>query len=187
MSVATGREQEAEVRAVRASRRRRRGMSWRARLRRDWPLLVLTAPAVLLLLVFHYVPLLGNVIAFQSYSPFVGIADSPFVGLDNFQRLVGDPGFWHVVLNTLEITSFQLVFFFPVPIALALLLNSVMSERLKTFVQSVVYLPHFFSWVLVVSLFGQMLGGAGLLDQALRAHSLATFDIMTTPRTFLLL
>lgn len=87
-------EREATSRAGGATRRRR--ATWRAKLRRDWPLIVLTAPAVLLLLVFHYVPLLGNVIAFQDYSPFVGIADSPFVGLDNFQRLFGDPVFWHV-------------------------------------------------------------------------------------------
>jgi putative aldouronate transport system permease protein len=182
MSVVARRE------AATPSRVRRRGiMSWPAKLRRDWPLIALTLPAVLLLLVFHYVPLLGNVIAFQDYSPFVGIADSPFVGFANFQQLFGDPTFWHVVLNTLQITSFQLVFYFPIPIGLALLLNSVMSERLKTFVQSVVYLPHFFSWVLVVALFGQMLGGAGLLDQVLRQHGLVTFDIMTNPRTFLLL
>jgi putative aldouronate transport system permease protein len=184
MSVLAGREQEARI--VRASRRRR-GTRWRARLRRDWRLLVLTAPAVVLLLVFHYVPLLGNVIAFQDYSPFVGIAGSPFVGFANFQRLLSDPSFWHVVLNTLQITSFQLAFYFPVPIALALLLNSLMGERIKTFVQSVVYLPHFFSWVLVIALFQQMLGGAGLLNQLLRDHALGAFDIMTFPRTFLLL
>jgi putative aldouronate transport system permease protein len=187
MSVLAGREQGAEARDARASRRRRRGMSWRARLRRDWPLLVLTAPAILVLLVFHYVPLLGNVVAFQDYSPFVGIANSPFAGFDNFRRLFGDPYFWQAVLNTLEITSFQLVFYFPVPIALALLLNSVMSPRVKALVQNVVYLPHFFSWVLVIALFQQMLGGAGLLNQALREHGLGTFDVMTTPSTFLVL
>jgi putative aldouronate transport system permease protein len=184
MSVLAGRGDGVEARSARASRRR---TSWRARLHRDWQLLVLTAPAILLLLVFHYVPLLANVIAFQDYSPFVGIANSPFVGLDNFQRLVGDPSFWHAVLNTLEITSFQLVFFFPIPIALALLLNSVLNQRVRTLIQGVVYLPHFFSWVLVISLFDQMLGGAGLLNQALRQHGLNTFDIMTTPQTFLVL
>jgi len=157
------------------------------RLRQDRVLVLVALPGLAVLLVFHYLPLLGNVIAFQDYSPFVGIPDSPFVGLDNFQRLLGDPGFWHVVLNTLQITTFQLVFYFPIPIALALLLNSVMSERIKTFVQSVVYLPHFFSWVLVIALFQQMVGGAGLMNQVLRAHALATFDIMTFPRTFLLL
>jgi putative aldouronate transport system permease protein len=74
-----------------------------------------------------------------------------------------------------------------VPIGLALLLNSVMSERIKALIQNVVYLPHFFSWVLVIALFQQMLGGAGLLNQTLRQHGAATFDIMTTPNTFLLL
>ena len=77
--------------------------------------------------------------------------------------------------------------FFPIPIALALLLNSVLSERLRNFVQSVVYLPHFFSWVLAITIFQQMLGGAGVLNQFLRQHDLGTWDIMTNPRTFALL
>ena len=132
MSVLAGRGDGVEVRSARASRRR---TSWRARLHRDWQLLVLTAPAVLLLLVFHYLPLLGNIIAFQDYSPFVGIAGSPCVGLDNFQRLFTDPDFWHALLNTLRSRAFQLVFFFPVPIALALLLNSVMIQRVRSLVQ----------------------------------------------------
>lgn len=174
-----------EARPLRASRRRR--ASWRVRLRRDWPLLVLTAPAVLLLLVFHYVPLLGNLIAFEAYSPFLGFVDSPFVGLDNFQRLLADPTFWHATLDTLQIVAFQLVFYFPVPIALALLLNSVMSERIKTLIQTVVYLPHFFSWVLVVAIFNEMIGGAGLLSQVLRQNGVAPLDIMTNQHTFLLL
>ena len=167
--------------------RRARRATWRARLRRDWMLVAMTAPAVVLLLVFHYFPLLGNIIAFEDYSPFIGIVDSPFVGLDNFQRLLGDPLFWHATLNTLEITAFQLVFYFPIPIAMALLLNSVLGQRLKTTIQSVVYLPHFFSWVLVITIFQQMVGGAGLLSQFLREHDLGAVNLMTNPHTFIVL
>ncbi|RLK25558.1 carbohydrate ABC transporter membrane protein 1 (CUT1 family) [Micromonospora sp. M71_S20] len=165
----------------------------RDRLRRDWPLLVMTAPAAALLLVFHYLPTLGNVIAFQDYNPFVG--DDPveafwyseWIGFGNFEALFGDPLFWDAVRNTLSITAFQLVFFFPLPILLAVLLNSLVSGRVRGFVQSVVYLPHFFSWVLVVTFFVQMLGGAGLLAQEMREAGLQPFDVMTNPDTFIVL
>lgn len=184
MSVAAKRERPAGA-AAPASRRR--SVTWRSRLRRDWPLLAMTAPTVVLLLLFHYLPLLGNVIAFEDFQPLVGFIDSPWVGLDNFQRLLGDPLFWHATLNTLEITAFQLVFYFPIPIAMALLLNSILSQRLRTVIQSVVYLPHFFSWVLVITIFQQMVGGAGLTSQVLRQHGLAGIDLMTNPHGFLLL
>ena len=144
----------------------------------------MTVPAIGLLLLFNYLPMLGNVIAFQDYSPYVGFLASPFVGLANFSRIVTDGQFWQAAGNTLTITGFQLVFYFPIPILLALLLNSVVGRRVRTVVQSVVYLPHFFSWVLVVTIFQQMLGGAGLLNQVLRDHNLPSFDIMTMPSTF---
>ena len=92
----------------------------------------MTAPAALLLLVFHYLPTLGNVIAFQDYNPFEGdnaleaFLNSEWIGFGNFETLFADPAFWDAVRNTLSITAFQLVFFFPLPIVLALLLHSVL-------------------------------------------------------------
>ncbi|MGW6443009.1 ABC transporter permease [Lentzea sp. NPDC055074] len=159
----------------------------RVRLRRDRSLILMTLPAVLLLLVFNYVPLFGVVTAFQEYDPLSGVTGSPWVGLYQFERLFGDPLFWGAVRNTLYLSSVQLVLFFPVPIALALLLDSVLSERVRNFIQSVVYLPHFFSWVLAITIFQQMLGGAGVLNQFLRGHDLGTWDVMTNPDTFALL
>lgn len=163
------------------------------RLRRDWPLLLMTAPAALLLLVFHYGPTPGNLIAFQDYNPFLGESvleaffESDWVGLANFEALFADPSFWEALRNTLSITLFQLVFFFPLPILLAILLHGVASPRWRSFIQGVVYLPHFFSWVLVITFFVQMLGGAGLLAQELRQHGLQPWSIMTNPSTFLVL
>jgi putative aldouronate transport system permease protein len=101
--------------------------------------------------------------------------------------MFSEPAFWKAVANTLSITAVQLVFFFPIPIALALLLNSVLSSKLRNVIQGVVYLPHFFSWVLVVSLFQQMIGGAGLLAQTLRDNGHQAVDLMTKPDTFILL
>ncbi|WP_350277914.1 ABC transporter permease subunit [Kribbella sp. HUAS MG21] len=177
-----GVRRRAEVRAARSG-----GMAFRHRLRRDWPLLLMVLPVVVLLGVFHYFPTLGNVIAFQDYSPYAGIRGSEFIGFANFQRMFEEPAFWQAVANTLSITAVQLVFFFPVPIGLALILNSVLSAKLRNVIQGIVYLPHFFSWVLVVSLFQQMIGGAGLLAQTLRENGHQAVDLMTRPDSFILL
>ncbi|MFJ2632446.1 ABC transporter permease [Streptomyces sp. NPDC087422] len=163
------------------------GLTWRVRLRRDKSLLLMTLPAVALLLVFNYAPLFGLVTAFEYYDPLVGVRNSDFAGLEQFRQLFHDPLFWGALRNTLFLSSVQIVLFFPVPIALALMLNTVVSERLRNFVQSIVYLPHFFSWVLTITVFQQMLGGAGVLNQFLRRHSIGTWDVMTDPHTFALL
>jgi putative aldouronate transport system permease protein len=163
-------------------------MSWRVRLRRDKSLIIMTVPAVILLAVFGYAPMLGLVMAFQSYDVYSGFLHSPWVGLANFQQLFGDPGFWHAFWNTLALFSVQLVLFFPIPIALAILFDSLVSKKLRSFIQSVVTLPHFFSWVLVVTVFQQMLGGAGVIPSFLRQHGVHNpLDIMTNPSTFKLL
>ena len=163
----------------------KRKTSWRARLRRDRTLLLMTLPAVALLAVFGYAPMLGLVMAFQDYDLYDGFLHSPWVGLANFQELFADPGFWHAFANTLVLFSVQLVLFFPVPIALAILLDSLLSRRLRSFVQSVVTLPHFFSFVMIVTIFNEMLGGTGLLNTFLRSHGVKNPpNIMTDPSTF---
>jgi putative aldouronate transport system permease protein len=157
-----------------------------ARLRRSAPLLALAAPGVLLLLAFQYYPLVGNVIAFKDYLPFVGVWESPWVGLENFELIArGDHRFVNALTNTLIITLVQVLLVFPVPIALALALNSMVSERIKRIVQSVLYLPHFLSWVIVVAVFQQFLGGAGMLNNFLRAHGLDTFSLIGNADLFI--
>ncbi|MEU1488678.1 ABC transporter permease [Streptomyces sp. NPDC005775] len=161
------------------------GITWRQRLRRDRTLVLMTLPAIGLLLLFNYVPLLGNIVAFQDYDVYdLGITGSPFVGFDNFTRIFQDYRFWEVLINTLVIFVTQLVLFFPIPIAIALLVNTIMSARVRAWVQAVVYLPHFFSWVLVVTVFQQMFGGAGLVAQWAREHGHEGFDLMTNPGFF---
>ncbi|WP_234344090.1 ABC transporter permease [Streptomyces sp. NRRL F-5123] len=162
-------------------------LTWRMKVRRDRTLLLMTVPSIALLLVFNYAPLFGLVTAFQDYDPLVGVWHSQWVGVDQFRQLFHDPQFWASLKNTIYLSFVQLILFFPIPIALALLLNSVLSVRVRNFIQSVVYLPHFFSWVLTITIFQQMLGGAGLLNQYLRSHDMSTWDIMTNPHTFALL
>jgi putative aldouronate transport system permease protein len=166
-------------------------LSLRHRFRRDRVLILMTLPAVLLVLVFNYLPILGNVVAFQDYDPYisdngvVSILNSPLVGLENFQRIMEDSAFWNALKNTLVLFFLQLVLFFPIPVLLALLINSVIRPRVRAVAQAILYLPHFFSWVLVITVFQQIFGGAGLVAQTLRDNGWADgFDLMTDPGFF---
>ena len=141
-------------------------------------------PGFLFFVVFQYVPLLGNIVAFENYSPYLGFLNSPWVGFDNFTQLAGDPEVISAVINTLVINGLQLIFFFPAPIALALLLNSIMSPAVKRVIQSVVYLPHFIGWVVLVSVWQSVLGADGFLNQTLNAHGTATVNLLSNPDLF---
>jgi putative aldouronate transport system permease protein len=163
-------------------------LSLRQRLGRDWMLLLFALPGLALIVLFHYVPLLGNVIAFKDYQPYLGIAGSPWIGWSNFAAIFnGDPAFVNAVQNTLVLTAVQTLLVFPVPIALAVLLDSLLSERLKRLVQSILYLPHFLSWVIVVAIFQQVLGGSGMINNLLRSHGHGTFDVIGSSDLFVTL
>ncbi|SFR41264.1 carbohydrate ABC transporter membrane protein 1, CUT1 family [Microbacterium azadirachtae] len=175
-----GRRRAAAAGSVPAHRKRTLGQ----RIKRDRVMLLLIAPGFLYFVVFHWLPLPGNIVAFEDYQPYLGFIDSAWVGLDNFVKIFGDPTFWQALRNTLVITGLQLVLFFPIPIVLALLLNSIMSDRIRKFVQSVVYLPHFLGWVIIVSIFGQVLGATGVVPHLMQAMGLQPFEAMTTPWFF---
>jgi putative aldouronate transport system permease protein len=164
-----------------ASRKRlARSRRWR----RDRILVAFMVPGLLYYAIFHYGAIFGGGLAFLDYVPFLGLSGSRWIGLENFQRLFGDGDFWHATLNTLEISLLQLVFFFPAPLALALLLHSLTHTKIKRFVQSAVYLPHFISWVIVVALFQQMLGATGVLNGFLADSGLHTVHILGNPDAF---
>ena len=157
-----------------------------ARWRKNWILLAFALPGLAIVLAFHYYPLLGNVIAWKDYLPFIGIWESDWVGWQNFEVIVsGDPAFLNAVKNTLVITAVQAVLVFPLPIVLALLLNSLLSERVKRFVQSVTYLPHFLSWVIIVALFQTVLGGGGSISMWLSQHGYDGLSIIGNADAFI--
>ncbi|WP_420033316.1 ABC transporter permease [Streptomyces sp. cg28] len=141
-------------------------------------------PGLVYFLVFHYGAFVGNAVAFKEYDPFAGLWSSPWVGFGNFSRMFADPDFWHATWNTLFIAVLQLAFYFPVPLAIALLLHSLTSDIVRRFVQSVVYLPHFLSWVIVVALFQQVLSDTGLLNSFLSDSGLHTVDIIGNPDAY---
>jgi len=156
--------------------------------RNDLLLVALGLPGALALIVFQYLPLLGNVIAFQDYQPYLGITESDWVGFTNFSFLWdGNPEFLNALKNTLILTLIQTVLVFPIPLALALLLNSLAGERLKRLLQSILYLPHFLSWVIVVAIFQQMLGNAGMLNTFLVKQDLPIVHIIGVPDLFMAL
>lgn len=136
--------------------RRRRSSWWRHR-----TLYLMAIPGIVYFLVFKYAPMGGLVIAFQDYMPFLGIGGSPWVGFDHFVRFFTEDTFLLLLGNTVIVSLLLMVFSFPVPIILALLLNEVRSRTFKRSVQTIVYLPHFMSWVIVVSIFYVLLSTDG--------------------------
>lgn len=173
-----------EARPAAGTQAKRRGTSFWAKVWRERWMYLFIIPGFIYFVVFRYLPLLGNVIAFQDYSPYLGFTGSPWVGLENFKALLTDPDVGTALTNTLIISGLQLIFFFPAPIALALLLNSVMNEPVKRAVQSVVYLPHFIGWVILVSLWEEVIGGDGFVNQFLRNQNMDTINIMANPDFF---
>lgn len=129
----------------------RKDTFWR-RLGRQWDLQVMVLPGIILLLIFSYLPMWGVLTAFQDYDLAGGFFASPWVGLKHFQVLLTDPLFLPVLRNTIVISILRLIFAFPAPILLALLLNEVRLPIFKRIVQTISYLPHFMSWVIVAGL-----------------------------------
>lgn len=146
---------------------------------------LLVLPGLLYFLVYRYVPMLGSIIAFQDYSPFLGFFKSDWVGLKHFVTIFEDQEVVRVLWNTLVLSFLQIVFAFPAPILLALMLNEVRSKIFKSFIQSVIYLPHFLSWVIVVGIFTIFLRGDGLINTLLQVEfGQGAINFLTTPDLF---
>lgn len=162
----------------------RRRRTWRQSLRRDWQLYSLAVLPLLFFLVFRYLPMLGNVIAFRKFQPGGAVFGEYWVGLRYVEMFLTDPTFWSVFTNTLLLGALTLVFCFPLPIVLALLFNEVGNRRLKRFVQSVSYLPHFLSIVIVAGMVMQLLSMDGTVNQVVRAFGGEAIPFLQRPEWF---
>lgn len=118
--------------------------------RRWWPYYLMMAPGLIFFVIWHYFPIWEAKMAFENVRI---IPPNIWVGLKHFQTLFASPVFYNVLANTLIISTMKIVFVFPVPILVALLLNEVRSGRLRKFMQSAIYLPHFLSWVVIAGIF----------------------------------
>lgn len=134
---------------------------------RGIPLYLLILPGFLYFVIFKYLPMVGLLVSFQEYDLFLGIWDSPWVGLDQFIRLFTEVDFLILLKNTLILALYDLIFYFPAPIIFAVFLNEVRKKWFSRTVQTVVYAPHFISWVVVVgitmTLFSSQSGGINIL------------------------
>lgn len=119
---------------------------------RDKWLYIMLVPGVVYFLIFKYAPMYGLVMAFQDFKPHLGFLNSPWVGLKHFDRLFNEPQFFMLLKNTMILAVYNILFFFPAPIILALMLNEIRREKFKRVIQTLVYVPHFVSWVVVVGL-----------------------------------
>ncbi|MEK4749186.1 ABC transporter permease subunit [Niallia sp. FSL W8-0177] len=143
-------------------------------------LVLLSIPFVIYALIFYYAPLSGWLMAFQNYRPGRGIFEQEWVGLNNFKFLFSDPTFINVVRNTLAMSMINLVLGFIFSIGFALLLNEVRNKTVKKFMQTVSYLPHFLSWIIVTGIVMEVLSPeTGIINQLL-----LVFGIIDTPINF---
>lgn len=148
-------------------------------------LYIMLLPGLLYFILFKYVPMGGLVIAFKEYSPFRGIWGSPWVGFSQFKKFFDTPDFWRLLRNTLGISLLQLIIYFPAPIILSLFLNEVRHNGYKRVVQTLVYVPHFVSWVIVASLTYQLFNVSdGVINMIIKDLTGGTIDILSKGSTF---
>ncbi|AOZ97075.1 putative aldouronate transport system permease protein [Butyrivibrio hungatei DSM 14810] len=142
--------------------------SWKQEIQRNWALYVLIMPAFVLAIIFCYVPMGGLIMAFQNYKPWLGITGSEFIGMENFKQIFVFQESYQAIINTLIIAVSKIVLGLIVPIVIALLLNEVSNVGLKKGIQTLVYLPHFLSWVTVAGMMRDVLGLDGIVNSAIQ-------------------
>ncbi|MFD0620702.1 ABC transporter permease [Paenibacillus sp. GCM10027629] len=128
---------------------------------------LISIPMIIWVIIFSYIPMTGIIIAFMKYIPGKPILSSHWVGLKNFEMFFHSPDFWNILRNTLAISGLNMLFGFTAPIILALLINELRLRVFKRVVQTISYLPHFISWVVVASILFAILGNEGFLNDML--------------------
>ncbi|MDR6550977.1 ABC transporter permease subunit [Paenibacillus qinlingensis] len=142
-------------------------------------------PGLAYFFIFKYIPLAGNIIAFQNYNLFQGFTHSKWVGLHHFLTLFQYDDFWIILRNSLKLGLYSILFGFPAPLVLAILLNEMRAMWLKRPLQTMLYLPHFLSWVIVGGIFSNLLDAKGWMNQMLHYFNFGPFDFLGNSSTFL--
>ncbi|WP_308639496.1 ABC transporter permease [Paenibacillus silvisoli] len=148
---------------------------------------ILIAPAIVLYILFSYIPLYGTILAFKDFNFAKGILHSPWTGRHGFQHfydLLSEDGFRKAFWNTIVISLGRIIFEFPIPIALAFLINEIRSSVFKKIAQTLFTFPHFISWVVVAGIFFNLLADAGVLNQIIVALGGEKINLLTQPGTF---
>ncbi|MGG4032104.1 ABC transporter permease subunit [Paenibacillus cisolokensis] len=157
----------------------RRRSAW---LYRDWQLYVLVLLPLLYFFVFKYGPMFGIIIAFKDYNIFQGIWASPWIGFETFREIFAMDAFYNALRNTFVLNLLDLLIGFPIPIILAILLNELRIQWFKKGVQTILYLPHFISWVIIGGMALQLLAtNTGIVNNVLRSFGLKAIPFLTEP------
>lgn len=154
-----------------------------AKFKKQWQYHLMLLPGVLLVLIFSYIPLYGVIIAFQNYNPGMGFS-SPWVGLKNFQYLFSQPAFLRTIWNTFYIAFFKLIGGIVVPVVFALLLNELISNKLKRIFQTLIYIPNFLSWVIMAGVMMDLLAKNGAFNESLTAIGFPVINFLGSTKVF---
>ena len=157
-------------------------------LKRDWirnrSLYILVIPVLLFYILFHYKPMYGAIIAFKDYTPILGVKDSPWIGFDNFIRFFKSVYFGRLIKNTILLSVYSLIFGFPAPIILALLLNEVRNKRFKNLTQTITYLPHFISLIVVTGMLTDFSMTSGLFNDIIEFFGGERSPLLQNPNLY---
>lgn len=172
------------ARAELASVSKAKNTFWKRVLRNKY-IYLMVLPGFLYFIIFKYIPMAGLVIAFQDYQPYKGFLGSEWVGLEHFRRLFTDPGFWQIFKNTLIVFVVNILFYFPIPIILSVMLNEVANGYFKRLVQTIVYIPHFLSWVIIVSIsFVMLTMDGGIINELMATLGLQPVNFLMNSEWF---
>jgi putative aldouronate transport system permease protein len=153
---------------------------------RERELLLMIAPAIVLLLIFSYLPMYGLVISFQDLRPGLTIFNSPWVGLKWFDEFLNSPYFWRSLKNTFVISTLSLLIQFPLPIILALVLNEIRNKYFKRITQSISYFPYFMSTVVIVGMLYNFLSvDSGIVNTTLQEFGLEPINFFNSEKWFI--
>ncbi|WP_127535963.1 ABC transporter permease [Paenibacillus illinoisensis] len=148
---------------------------------RNIPLHLMILPGLIIIIVFGYIPMAGLSIAFQNFSPIAGFKNMNWVGLDNFRYLFDLPGFGQVVWNTVFISVMKIISGLVIPVLVALLLNEVRKTGFKRTIQTVIYMPHFFSWVILAGIIVDVLSpSSGIVNMLLKALGMEPIQFLAS-------
>ncbi|MEA4822494.1 MAG: ABC transporter permease subunit [Clostridiaceae bacterium] len=175
-----------QIQDQKLARRQQRRNTWIA-IGQNKYMYLMYLPAFILLIIFAYYPMYGVLLAFKDFDFSKGILFSPFAknhGMYNFIRVFRNPSFFNALKNTLIISASRLIYEFPIPIVMALLLNEVRSSKYKRVVQTVYTFPHFISWVIVTGLFFSLFANEGIINQLLVLLGQPKTMILSNPKTF---
>lgn len=150
----------------------------------NWELYLMIIPVIVFYIIFCYLPMYGILMAFQNYKPFLGISGSDWIGFDNFRIFFNSPHFMRTLKNTLTISLNTVLFSFPMPIVLALLINEVRSKHFAKTVQTVTYLPHFISIVIVCALVREFTSDSGIINQFFQIFGYDGQTMLSKPELF---